>query len=1088
MKKAQLWVLCAFIIFKKGFTQELGRPFLDNYHPREYLAHSKNYAIVQDRRGVLYIGNTNGILEFDGTTWNMIPVNNNEVTVRSLAIDENDNIFVGAKGEIGYLSPTANGKMKYVSLLDKLPPEEQKFEDVWTTHATPQGVFFLTDNSLFKLHEGKIQIFKPHATNNYFFLSFWINNRLYVHERGQGLMQLNHDVFEPLPGCESLKNERLYVLLPYDDHNLLVGLAGKPLYIYNVFNAKLEPFENDANEFLIEHSIYCGIRLHNGNFAFGTTRGGAIIIDPRGKLVKTITSEDFLQDQNVTYLFEDAQYDIWLALGQGISRAEINSPWQQWDRASGLIGTVYSILRHQDVLYATTSQGLFYLSYNKFFPIADIQGQTWDLLSFKDNNKSSVLLVANQYGLYEVKDGKASLVRSSRAVFKLYHDFFEPDVVYLGTRDGLAKIRRHQSRWEDEGVIKNVLSTVHTIVSEDDGTMWLGNWYEGVARLTRKLDGKKTIYEKQFYDTAAGLPTPNRMQIYLHKGKPIFATKKGIFKFDESQQRFFPDTTFGKIFSDGKHDIFRISYDINGNIWISGFNSMSGTTGILTETPRGYYFYPTPFYRLPSMEIEYIYNEPNGMTWFGGSEGIFRYNGNLRKDYDASFNVLIRQVVLNNDSVIFYGNFYKETKENGVVNRSISLVQTPEMIPQLSYDDNNITFYYTAPYFEGETGTLYSYLIESNQEAGSWSAWTHDIKKEYTNLYEGTYTFKVKARNIYGVESAPTSFQFKILPPWYRTPIAYLGYVLGAFLFIWGIVRLNGLRHERKNRILTTLVAQRTAEVVRQKEEIEMQALQLRKKSEDIEKSINYAKRIQTAMLPNIKEIHEALPESFVWFKPRDVVSGDFYWLAQKNGHTIIAAVDCTGHGVPGAFMSMIGSGILHEIVHQLGILEADKILNNLHLGVRTSLKQDETENRDGMDLALCNIYRNHKGIIVEYAGAKNPLCYVQNGNLVEIKGDKLPIGGIQKEDERIFHKHELIINQTTMFYMFSDGFQDQVGGEKKEKFMSKRFKELLVSIHQLPVEEQEQILESTMRNWMNGYKQVDDMLVIGFRIRPSTT
>jgi len=166
---------------------------LDNYHPREYLAHSKNYAIVQDRRGVIYIGNTNGILEFDGTNWQMIPVNNNEVTVRSLAIDNQDNIYVGAKGEIGYLTPTARGKMKYVSLLDKIPQEESKFEDVWATHATPEGVYFLTDNALIKIHQGKVQIFKPQHPDNYFFLSFWINNTLYVHERGRGLLQLKHD-------------------------------------------------------------------------------------------------------------------------------------------------------------------------------------------------------------------------------------------------------------------------------------------------------------------------------------------------------------------------------------------------------------------------------------------------------------------------------------------------------------------------------------------------------------------------------------------------------------------------------------------------------------------------------------------------------------------------------------------------------------------------------------------------------------------------------------------------------------------------------------------------------------------------------
>jgi predicted ATPase/GAF domain-containing protein/predicted Ser/Thr protein kinase len=299
-------------------------------------------------------------------------------------------------------------------------------------------------------------------------------------------------------------------------------------------------------------------------------------------------------------------------------------------------------------------------------------------------------------------------------------------------------------------------------------------------------------------------------------------------------------------------------------------------------------------------------------------------------------------------------------------------------------------------------------------------------------------------------------------------------------------------------------VRERTIEVIEQKEIIE-------KKNQDITSSINYAKRIQDASMPQIEKIKNILPQSFIFFRPRDIVSGDFYWCTKTDPipiyedsvendeivkkvkehipeKIIITAVDCTGHGVPGAFMSMTGINLLNEIVGLKEITSPDKILNELHKGVRGALKQAETENRDGMDMALCSIDLNAG--LVEYAGAKNQLVYIQNGELFEIKADKLPIGGHQKEDERLFTKHTInlvdpIARATipTYFYMFSDGYPDQFGEESGTKFMVKKLKALLLEIHQKPMEEQKTILEKTFLTWMGNTKQLDDVLVMGFKI-----
>ena len=265
--------------------------------------------------------------------------------------------------------------------------------------------------------------------------------------------------------------------------------------------------------------------------------------------------------------------------------------------------------------------------------------------------------------------------------------------------------------------------------------------------------------------------------------------------------------------------------------------------------------------------------------------------------------------------------------------------------------------------------------------------------------------------------------------------------------------------------------------------ELENQKEIIEKKNQDITSSINYAKRIQTAMLPDLNKVKKALPESFIFFQPRDIVSGDFYWFSQVSEQKcVIAACDCTGHGVPGAFMSLIGNDVLNETVNARDIHEPDKILHSLHMGVVNALNQEATDNRDGMDMTLCVVDQEHKQ--VHFAGAKNEVVYIQNGEVLQLKGDKMPIGGERLDVERFFHKQTVDIIAPTIFYMFSDGFQDQFGGEDGRKYMKKRFREFLVEIHKQPFDEQERILKLEFQSWLGGqHHQIDDVLVIGFKV-----
>jgi len=262
---------------------------------------------------------------------------------------------------------------------------------------------------------------------------------------------------------------------------------------------------------------------------------------------------------------------------------------------------------------------------------------------------------------------------------------------------------------------------------------------------------------------------------------------------------------------------------------------------------------------------------------------------------------------------------------------------------------------------------------------------------------------------------------------------------------------------------------------------LKAQNIIIREKNKSISDSINYAQRIQQAILPEKEEIHGVLKDCFILFKPKDVVSGDFYAFEQKNEKVIIAAVDCTGHGVPGAFMSMIGHDQLSQIIKEKNIVKPSEILINLNKGIKSSLKQRDSgsETRDGMDLALCTIdLKNNK---LEYSGAQRPLYHV-NGQLTEIKANKMAIGGTTEEDYN-YTNHEISFVNGDCFYIFSDGYADQFGGKNGKKFSTKQFKELLTDIHEKSMEEQLVILDNKFNSWKGELEQVDDILVIGFKV-----
>jgi serine phosphatase RsbU (regulator of sigma subunit) len=420
---------------------------------------------------------------------------------------------------------------------------------------------------------------------------------------------------------------------------------------------------------------------------------------------------------------------------------------------------------------------------------------------------------------------------------------------------------------------------------------------------------------------------------------------------------------------------------------------------------------------------------------------------------------------------------------------------------ELPYDQNHLTFHYSAINWAAPHKVRYSYKMKGFQE--EWSPASTESQAKYRNLPFGTFTFMVRAIGEAQVWSDPLEYTFTIHPPWWNTWLARISYGILALLLVFAFVQWRTSRLKKSQKELELTIHQRTLEIsekneelnqqnqnlAEQRDEIQIQKDEIQRQKQAMTDSIVYAKRIQTATLPPDEVLKYLFPKHFVLYRPLQIVSGDFYWLAQKKGKIIVAVADCTGHGVPGAFMSMLGSALLNDIVSNMDMLQANLILNELRDRIILSLRQtgEADEARDGMDIALCVLDREQMEL--QYAGANNPLYHIREGKLSEIKADPMPIG-ISSEAGKSFTNHPLSLKKDDALYLFSDGLIDQAGGEKRKRFKSSRFKSLLLEIQDRIMFEQKVVLEGSLNEWMGltglykqEYEQIDDILVMGIKV-----
>jgi signal transduction histidine kinase/DNA-binding NarL/FixJ family response regulator/ligand-binding sensor domain-containing protein len=779
-----------------------GLKYITNYSPKDYNSQSQNWSIIQDKRGVIYLGNQGGVLEFDGVSWKeIIPPNQ---TVRSLAIDDNGTIYVGGMNEIGYLLPDSKGSLQYVSLIQDLDEEYKNFSAVWRTHWREEGIYFGATKFLFLWNSKEVKVWK---TESSFAPPFLCGGKLYIRQEGTGLLEMNSGILELIPGGEEFSDKKIYMMVEFKPGKLLVGTRLNGFYLYD--KGKVTPFETDVLKFIINKNLSYGIRLSSGDFALATFLGGVFIIDNRGRLKQVFDKSSGLTDDTVNYVFEDSRGNLWLALDKGAAKIEYASPLSIYNEQTGLPGIVLSVTGHgpNNDLYAGTSNGLYYLEASgKFSPVPGMTGECWFLLS-----TGGPLLAATNAGVFQVENDMKSPVTAKHS-YALLRSRVEPNRTWVGKARGLDSLywENKTGRWQVERQFEEITHEIRTIVEDKKGNLWLGTRTKGVLKVD--FPGAGTIDHPvvRLYNTSHGLP-PENIHVFTAAGHIMFTSLKGIFYFDENKKYFLPDHTFGEQFAVGErgNNVFRIVEDKNKNIWM---HSEARNIQAIPQPDGSFVLDEKPFLRLPMAQVNDIYPDPGGeTTWFAGVDGLIRYDTNVKKNYNLPYQTLIRKVWIN-EKLVFDG--YKSAGKP---------VTHGPIIP---FKDRNLRFEFAAPFFEAESETVYRCLLEGYDN--DWTAWKKETWKDYTNLDPGMNTFRVRAKNVYGNVSREDSFQFRILPPWYNTWWAYSLYALAAFLVVFLLVKWRSLKLVREKQKLEQIINERTKEIKEKNRQLQDQSEKLK--------------------------------------------------------------------------------------------------------------------------------------------------------------------------------------------------------------------------------------------------------------------
>ena len=815
-------LLLLFLPLAAQSQNTIGLPDVINYSKQLYSAGLQNWDIKQDKNGIIYVANNEGLLSFDGRSWNLYSLPNKTI-VRSVDIGPDNKIYVGGQDELGYFAPGINGRLQYNSLTQFIPAKDKIFGDVWDIISFNKNVFFRSSNKIFKFSNESVATY--YAPLEWSFLGA-CNGHLYAHDHKTGLMIFENDTWSPLPVKAAFPiSDPVTNILSLNKDSAIVTTLKDGLFILNSTSISALPSTN--NQFFATERVYAATAVNNEWIALATSNSGVYIIDLKGNIVQHFSGKEGLQNNNVLSIFLDRQSNLWLGLDNGIDFIAYNSAIKQINPILQN-GSGYTTIIHNNVLFAGTSNGLYSvplqpmkdLSFSKgnFVPVNNAKAQTWGLAEINDQ-----LLLGNHEGAFVIKDNTAQPLSPNPGYWNFVplSNTFPSAQIVAGNYKGLFFFDFNNGQFTASGKVNGFEESSRFVVLDKYDNTWVSHPYHGVYRITKNSDG---LYKTDLYTNKKGLPSTLNNHIYKVKNEVMVATEKGVFQYNRDKDSFEPAPFYTKLLGD--QSIRYLKEDKEGNIWFIHEKTL-GVIDLSGKEPAIIYLPELSNKMLSGFEFIYAVNENN--IFLGGEKGFFHINYEKYKKNLPDLQVQIRTVrIINKTDSLLFGGYFNEVNEKQV--------QDSKLIPQLKYGWKTIRFEFSSSLFGYQSNLEFSYRLKGFDN--NWSDWTKRTEKEYTNLPSGSYSFEVKVRSNLGNESGIAAYSFRMLPPWYQTIWATILYLLLLsaglfFLYKWQQKKfmLQRLKHEEEQKKLSYI-----HELELSKTESELVAL----RNEKLEAEINF--------------------------------------------------------------------------------------------------------------------------------------------------------------------------------------------------------------------------------------------------------
>ncbi len=774
----------------------MGMLYVENFDTSQEGFNLQNWSAAQDSVGLIYVGNTSGLLQYDGREWRGVESIGNEI-VRALHKDGEGRICVGSRQDFGYLEPDSLGRPSLHSLRNLLPAADREEDEIYSIVETSRGVFFQGGSGIYLWGGGtdSLQVFRPEEK---FRGLFAVGEDLYTREVDRGLMRLNsEDQFELVPGGEFVAGSGVTMVMPHPgSDNLIVANYEHGLLLYD--GEAFSPFSPDLAERIKTAQVYDARLLADGNIALGTLRQGVLLVTPAGQLLTVQDKSVGLIDDMVLGLYADSQDGLWVLTDNGISRLELPGKLSYFNEKLGLKGSVEALARYRGRIYAASSWG-FYRSTTLdggrfgFEAVDSVATQCWALLATE-----SGLLGGCNDGVFQIEEGRATELVADISVTSLSRSLSDSTLVLVGMDEGVALLRLVDGVWTDAGRLAGLKTQAKKVRQDSDGCILVSWEAQGGLLLTYEngFDQEPTLRIE--LGPEQGVADDYALALFDVDGHVALGTSTGLWRCDRdsimggSLFPLMPDTTFGVIFADSSRDVSHLTQDVHGNAWMyAGWDI--GQARRLAE--GGHEWEPDPLRRMPAgTGTTILMPEADGVLWSGNNYGLVRYDPHVPKQRLESFPALVRAVAaVGSDSLLFAG------QQRADMDRT-------SFAPEL----NALRFEFAAGSMDDPSRTTYQYFLEGHDEI--WSEETDETTKLYTNLSGGHYRFRVKAFDVYMAESREGVFDFMIRKHWYTTWWAYcsLGLLLLGSIWLLGS-SLNRLRMRR----LEYRVKERTSQLVK---------------------------------------------------------------------------------------------------------------------------------------------------------------------------------------------------------------------------------------------------------------------------------